>query len=122
MSNTTKEPTVSELPYTPDVRFDDLNGAVKIELHLPVGSLYLYTKIVDRAEGMVPRFSIRLVRENGTETTSSEACDRYYAIDFLRDVAHLTRGQASELIHSLIIQALTVYRIGVSASILGEVK
>lgn len=122
MSNITKEPTVSELPYTPDVRFDDLNGAVKIELHLPVGSLYLYAKIVDRAEGMAPRFSIRLVRENGTETTSSEACNKVYARDFLQDVVFLTRNQAVELLDAVITQAENVYSIGVSASILREVK
>lgn len=122
----------TELPYTTDIRFNDLNGAVKMELHLATSeavlgtSVYVYAKIVDRAEGMVPRFTVRSVRVSGSgeliETATPEASSRIYARDFLQDVVHLTRTQADELLDAVTTQAETVYLIGVSASILGEVK
>lgn len=112
----------TELPYTPDVRFDDLNGAVKFELHVPGGGLYMYVKIVDRAEGMVPRFTLRYSRLNGVETTTPEASSRIYARDFMQDVIHLTRNQANELLDSAVLVAEMVYGITVSAAILSEVK
>lgn len=122
--NLVRTPDASELPFTPDVRFDDLNNAVKIELHLPGGSLYVYAKIVDRAEGMVPRFTVRYTLTDGSAPTEQtpEACNRIYARDFLQDVAHLTRNQANEMLDAVTTQAENVYLIGVSHAILSGVR